>query len=165
MKFGGSTSIVDVELAAGKTRFTMGGSIFQIDDGLLGYEADFGYVPGFFEGDRELVNPGSYVIDLTGSVLFALPPGMTGGGLRPYFAAGAGLVNVQASDFLDVLRVRRTVPAYKLGGGAIGMITNNVGLRFDFRHVRSFTTDDGSLAQVGRRINYSRFTVGLLLRL
>jgi hypothetical protein len=45
------------------------------------------------------------------------------------------------------------------------LLTNNVGIRFDLRHVRSFTGDDGSLARVGRRISYSRFTVGLLLRL
>jgi hypothetical protein len=58
------------------------------------------------------------------------------------------------------------VPAFKLGIGAQALLlTNNVGIRFDLRHVRSFTGDDGSLARVGRRISYSRFTIGLLLRL
>ena len=59
------------------------------------------------------------------------------------------------------------MPVGTIGGGAYGLLTNNVGVRFDYRYIRSFptTTDDGSLATVGRRISYSRFTVGLLLRL
>ena len=60
--------------------------------------------------------------------------------------------------------VRRTVPAINLGGGATGLITNNVGVRFDFRHVRSLSRDDPSIGGIGRRIAYSRFTIGLLLR-
>jgi opacity protein-like surface antigen len=85
--------------------------------------------------------------------------------LRPYGAIGAGLVHVQAADKLRLFQVRRTVPTANLGVGAIGLFTNNVGVRFDYRYVRSLTTDDGSLSSVGRRITFSRITVGLLLRL
>ena len=59
--------------------------------------------------------------------------------------------------------MRRTVPAINLGVGAIGMLTNNVGVRFDVRHLRSLSTD-APTGGVGRRIAYSRFTIGLLLR-
>ena len=48
--------------------------------------------------------------------------------------------------------------------GATGLITNSVGVRFDVRHLRSLT-NDASSGQVGRRIAYTRFTIGLLLRL
>ena len=44
VKFGGSTSIVDLELAADTTKFALGGAIMNIDEGLLGYEGSFGYV-------------------------------------------------------------------------------------------------------------------------
>ena len=167
LKFGGGTSIVDLEVAAGRLAFTMGGSIVLLGDGILGYEADFGYLPGYFERDasQPLIKPGSYVIDLSGGLIAALPAGVTRGGLRPYVVAGAGLINAQAADLLEVFVIRRTVPGYKLGVGAQGLLTNNVGVRFDLRHIRSFTGDDGSLARVGRRISYSRLTVGLLLRL
>lgn len=167
MKFGGDTSIVDLELAAGKRAFTMGGSIVVLGDGVLGYEADFGYVPGYFERSESLplIKPGSYVLDLTGGLIAALPAGVTRGGLRPYVVAGVGLVTAQANDLLEVLTVRRTVPAYKIGIGAQGLLTNIVGVRFDVRHVHSFTGDDGSLARVGRRISYTRASIGLLLRL
>ncbi|MDP2320970.1 MAG: outer membrane beta-barrel protein [Acidobacteriota bacterium] len=168
LKFGGATSIFDLEFAAGKKTFTMGGSVVVLGNGVFGYEADFGYMPNFFNNKNSppLYKPGSYVIDLSGGVIFAVPESVTRGGLRPYAVAGVGLAHAQAADGLEIFQVRRTVPAFKIGIGAQALLlTNNVGIRFDLRHVRSFTGDDGSLARVGRRISYSRFTIGLLLRL
>jgi opacity protein-like surface antigen len=165
VKFGGGTSIFDLEFAAGDTKFTMGGAAMQMDQGVLGFEASFGYVPGYFEHDNSIWTTGSFLIDLTGSVVLSLPPQVTAGGLRPYAALGAGLAHVQAADKIRVVQVRRTVPVANLGVGAIGLFTNNVGVRFDYRYVRSLTTDDGSLSSVGRRLSWSRLTVGLLLRL
>lgn len=165
LKFGGGTSIFDIEFAADDTKFTFGGAVMQMDQGILGFEGSFGYVPGYYERDNELLTTGSFMIDASGSVILSLPPQITAGGLRPYAAIGAGLVHVQAADKLRLFQVRRTVPTANLGVGAIGLFTNNVGVRFDYRYVRSLTTDDGSLSSVGRRITFSRFTVGLLLRL
>ena len=165
VKFGGGTSIFDIEFAADDTKFTFGGAAMQMSQGILGFEGSFGYVPGYYERDNSLLTTGSFMIDLAGSVILSLPPQVTAGGLRPYGAIGAGLVHVQAADKLRLFQVRRTVPAANLGVGAIGLLTNNVGVRFDYRYVRSLTTDDGSLSSVGRRITFSRFTVGLLLRL
>jgi hypothetical protein len=168
VKFGGGTSIVDLETAVGRTTFTLGVSVSVLGEGWLGYEADFAYIPSFFENDNSLplIKPESYALDLTGAVILALPAAVTRGGLRPYGIFGLGLINAQSQDFLEIFLVRRTVPAFKIGIGAQALLlTNNVGIRFDLRHVRSFTGDDGSLARVGRRISYSRFTVGLLLRL
>ena len=165
IKFGGGTSIFDLEFAGGDTKFTMGAAAMQLDQGIVGYEGSFGYVPGYFERDNSIWTTGSFMIDLTGSIILSLPPQVTAGGLRPYGAIGAGLVHVQAADKIRVIQVRRTVPVANVGVGAIGLVTNNVGVRFDYRYVRSLMTDDGSLATVGRRITFSRFTVGLLLRL
>ena len=169
VKFGGGTSIVDLEFASDKPKLTMGGALMQIDDGLIGYEASFGYIPGYLEGEvtrlGPLVKSGSFAIDFTGSVIVALPPQFTGGGLRPYASIGAGLVHVQAADVFQLFQVRRTAPVAYLGGGAIGLVTNNVGVRFDYRYLRSLTTDDGSLAHIGRRVSFSRLAVGLFLRL
>ena len=72
---------------------------------------------------------------------------------------------MQAEDKLGAITVRRTVPVWNAGLGAIGLVTNDVGVRFDYRYIRSLTTDDCSLARVGRRISYSRITVGLYVRL
>ena len=39
----------------------------------------------------------------------------------------------------------------------------NVGVRFDVRHLRSLSSDP-PIGGVGRSISYTRFTIGLLLR-
>jgi hypothetical protein len=168
MKFGGSTSIVDFELAAGKKKLVLGVGALKIDDGIIGLEVEFSNIAGYFGNEemaaiQPLVKPGSYVNDLTGSLVLALPPGATGGGLRPYLVAGGGMIHAEAEDIFETVQVRRTVPAINLGGGAIGMLTDNVGLRFDVRHLRSLSRE-GPTGSVGRRIAYSRFTIGLLLR-
>ncbi|HUQ87070.1 MAG TPA: outer membrane beta-barrel protein [Vicinamibacterales bacterium] len=169
LKFGGSTSIVDLELAAGKKKLVLGIGALKIDDRVIGFEAEFGNIAGYFNNEAEaaddpLVMPGSYVNDLTGSVVLSLPPGATGGGLRPYVVVGAGLIHAESQDISKVLQVRRTVPAFNLGVGAIGMLTNSVGIRFDMRHLQSVTKDSPT-GSVSRGISYSRFTIGLLLRL
>ena len=169
IKFGGSTSIVDLELAAGKKKLVLGVGAMQVDEGIIGYEVSFAHVSGYFSNeDFALENPimktGSYVTDLTGAVVLSAPPGMTGGGLRPYAIVGGGLIHAEAEDFLEIFQVRRTVPALTFGGGASGLITNNVGVRFDIRYLRSLSRDDPSIGDVGRRIDYWRFTIGLLLR-
>jgi len=164
IKFGGSTSILDLELAANKKTLVLGASAIQMSNRIIGYEIEFGSVTGYFERDgQDLVKPGSYVIDVMGNVLLSLPPGATGGGLRPYLVAGGGFIHAEAEDFFEVLQVRRTVPAITLGAGAVGLISNNVGLRFDLRHLRSLSKE-AAFGLVGRRIAYSRFTLGILLR-
>jgi hypothetical protein len=173
MKFGGSTSIADFELAAGKKKFVLGASARWVGDGVLGFEVEFANMAGFFSNQdfaaidggphTPLVKPGSYVNDLTGSIILSLPPGFTGGGLRPYAVVGGGLIQARTEDIFEVILVRRTVPAINLGIGAVGMFTNNVGVRFDVRHLRSLSTDPPT-GGVGHHIAYSRFTIGLLLR-
>ena len=168
VKFGGSTSIVDLEQAAGKKKLVLGIAARKVDNGILGYEAEFANISGFF-GNQEvaditpLVKAGNYVNDLTGSIVLSLPPGATGGGLRPYAVIGGGLIHAESHDIYDVITVRRTVAAVNLGFGAVGMLTNNVGVRFDVRHLRSVTNDPPT-GGVGHSISYSRFTIGLMLR-
>jgi hypothetical protein len=169
VKFGGSTSIVDLELAAGTKKLVLGVAALELGNGIVGFEAEFGNIAGFFANEEEaasrpLVKGGSYVNDLTGSVVLALPPGVTGGGLRPYAVIGGGMIHAEAEDTFEVFQVRRTVPAINLGIGAIGLLTPTVGVRFDVRHLRSLSKD-AAVGGVGRRIAYSRFTIGLLLRL
>jgi len=168
MKFGGTTSIADFELAAGKKKLVLGIGARVVSDSILGFEVEFGNIAGYFgneevAADTPLVKSGSYVNDLTGSVVLSLPPSFTGGGLRPYAVVGGGLIHAETEDIYEVVTVRRTVPALNLGIGAVGMFTNNVGVRFDVRHLRSLTRD-APTGGVGHSISYSRFTIGLLLR-
>ena len=93
----------------------------------------------------------SYVVDLSGNAIFALPPNLTGGGLRPYLTAGLGLMHAEGVDILTFLRIRRTMPAITLGAGATGLLTNRVGVRFDVRYLRSIAQQDEFQISVGRQ--------------
>ena len=53
MKFGGSTTIVDLELAAGKKKLVLGVAALKIDNRVIGFEAEFGNIAGYF-GNEEL---------------------------------------------------------------------------------------------------------------
>jgi hypothetical protein len=165
VKFGGSTSIVDLEQAADRTKLTIGGSLSRIGDGLFGFEVEGAYIPGYFE--RDTVDPkddlvtSSSVLDLSGNAIIALPPNLTGGGLRPYLTAGFGLMHAEGVDIQAFFRIRRTMPAITLGGGATGLLTNRVGVRFDLRYLRSVAQQDEFQISVGRQLSYWRGTIGI----
>ncbi len=166
VKFGGSTSIFDLEQAAGQTTLALGGSVSRVGDGIFGFEIEGAYVPGYFEREniqRPLV-ASSYVVDLSGNAIFALPPNLTGGGLRPYFTAGLGLMHAEGVDILTFLRIRRTMPAITLGAGATGVLTSRLGARFDVRYLRSVAQEDEFVIGVGRQLGYWRGTIGLAIR-
>ncbi|MEO8679770.1 MAG: outer membrane beta-barrel protein [Vicinamibacterales bacterium] len=164
VKFGGGTSIVDLDVAAGSSKTTFGVSTARLTPGVFGMEAEFGYVPGYFEDPRQHNVVGSYVIDLSGAVLLTVPSGVTRGGLRPYASLGLGMIHADAQDVLDIFRIRRTVPAFSLGGGAIGLLTNNIGVRFDIRNLHSLARDDRTRVIIGKQISYWRFSIGIVRR-
>jgi hypothetical protein len=162
-KFAGGTSIVDLELAAGQVTTTFGVSSALLTRGIFGAEAELAFTPGYFQRGDQNLWASSYVADLTGNLILTLPPGATREGLRPYAVGGMGVIHAQAADVFAVFRIRRFVPALNLGGGAIGLITTNVGVRFDLRYLRSIASDDEAALSVGKRISYWRATVGLVL--
>ena len=162
---GGSSLFADLEGGAGETASALGASVSLVGSGLLGVEADIGYVPGFFErGERQIVVPGSYVTTLTGSVMLTLPLSVTRESLRPYIVAGGGLLHAEARDIQSVFPIRSTMPAVTLGGGAVGFLSNSVGVRFDLRYLRSLGQGDDLIAGEGPRVRYWRGSVGLVLR-
>ena len=166
VKFGGRTSIVDLEHAADQTKMTFGASVAVVGDGILGAEAEVAYVPGYFEreGLGDPLVTSSYVVDLSGNLILSLPPSFTGGGLRPYFTAGFGVMHAEAVDLSLTFRVRRNMPAITLGVGATGLVTNRVGVRFDVRYLRSVVQEDEFVIRVGRQLSYWRATIGIITK-
>jgi hypothetical protein len=162
---GDSALFADLERGSGETASALGGSVALLGSGLLGLEGDIGYVPGFFErGDQRLVAVGSYVTSLTGSVVLTLPLSVTRESLRPYFVAGGGLMHAEARDITSTFPIRSTMPALTLGGGAIGFLSDTVGVRFDLRYLRSLGQGDEMTAGTGPRVKFWRGSVGLVLR-
>jgi opacity protein-like surface antigen len=148
--FGGAANTVDIEDfdEAFEQRFTLGGSAAWMGGGVVGFEVDFNYAPNFFqftEGgeDFEFFNVDSSLTTLMGNVVVGIPVGgTTGGGVRPYFAGGAGLMraNVSAEDLFDDLSTNEL--GINLGGGVHVFFNDNIGLRGDVRYFRGLEQED-----------------------
>ena len=112
--FGGGTTFVDVEDAAGSPTIVSGVSGVLLGE-VVGIDIDFSHAPGFFEsGNRDLVVHSS-VTTLAGSVVVALPRHLNEYGLRPYFVGGAGLMRVRIEHRLNVFPWRTRYPPYSSG--------------------------------------------------
>ena len=168
--FGGSTTLLDLDVGATSSKHWMfGGSAAWLSDQILGVEADFSMVPGFFQnsGGTGLVI-GSRVTTLTGSVIAALPLSVTRESLRPYVVGGLGLLRAAAEDPLDLITVNEALPAdwlgLQLGAGAIGLITDRAGVRFDLRHSRTLSRDTTLRGERTSKLSFWRATFGVTLR-
>ena len=147
--FGGDTTFVDLEHAAGKPHATIGASALVLGE-IFGVEADVAHTPGFFQnGDSGLVLSSS-VTTVTGNLMVALPHRLTEYALRPYFVGGAGLMRVHKQDYFDVFDVANVYAATDVGAGATGFITNRVGVCWEARYFRA----------IGRKSQISGTTSG-----
>ena len=164
MVFGGSTTFVDVEDAAGSPHLTFGASGILLGD-VLGVEADFGHASGFFQaGKRRLVQESS-VTTLSGSLVVALPRRLAEYGLRPYFVGGAGMMYIQIDHQLGVLQVNNSLPVLHIGGGVTGFLTDRLGLSWDVRHFRSVGgTREAGISFGREQLSFWRALTALAIR-
>jgi hypothetical protein len=146
--------------------------------GVLGAEAEFAHVPRFFE-PGPLATPTtpvpfdrSSVTALSGNVIIAVPLSITRESLRPYLVGGLGVLHSSLSETanLNLAGFDRDIVALNLGGGAIGMLGEHTGLRFDIRRTRSLkdvpapTSLTPLVDTTGIRLSYWRATVGVIFR-
>ena len=137
--------------------------------GMLGVEGEVAYSPGFFErADAGQALVSSSFTTVSGNVLVTTPLSVTRESLRPYATAGLGLLHVGVSDRVGLAGVDRNLLALNLGGGAIGMLNDRTGIRFDIRHTRSVRDDEAPPNGFGGgesrvRLSYWRATVGVTL--
>lgn len=163
--FGAETTFLVFE-RAGHRKLTLGGSAALLSDGLFGVEIDAGHTPGFFQSDDPLgLVLASRVTTLTGSIIVAAPLTFTRESLRPYVVGGLGLIQARSEDLVGLLPLDRNLLGLALGGGAIGLLTDRTGLRFELRHFRAISGADGPFAEPGRsRLSFWRATAGVTLR-
>jgi len=163
--FGGSTTLVDLDNAVEKHHGMIGVTNAILGD-VVGIDIDLARGPGFFQsGDRHLVLESS-VTTLMGNVVVAAPRRLTEYTLRPYIVGGLGLLRVNALDYFGVLLVADSFLAYDIGGGAIGFVTNRVGVCWDVRRFRNVVRS-GQTRGVSvdtERLSYWRATMGLAIR-
>lgn len=145
--FKGATSLVDIEEAAGTRHWNLGGTVTVIGDLPLGLEAHVVYTPGFFQregtgmvGALDVISSRTYAF--MGNAVIAMPRQWNRYGLRPFASGGLGLLHAAAQDQLNILPVRINLLGMNAGGGAVGFVTDRVGLRFDLRYFRSVQGPD-----------------------
>ena len=158
------------DAAGGGEHLTYGVSLGWMGAGIIGWEADLAYTPEFFEGDDDDLDAfdgDSNVTSIMGNVLVGIPiGGQTGGGVRPYLAGGAGLLQSRVEDPDAVFEIDNNDFGINLGGGVMGFMTDNVGFRGDLRYFRAFG-EDTSNDQVDLDLSdfdFWRGTVGVTFR-
>lgn len=166
VRFGGTTALLDLDSAVGERSYALGLSVSAVGAGVVGFEADVGLVPGFFQrGDHPAPNiTSSSVTTLGGNLILMLPLSVTRESLRPYAVLGAGLLRARSVDLLGDDSIRSTMPAVTLGLGAMGYFSDETGMRFDLRLHRSLGEGDDILVRPGHRLRYWRGTIGLIRR-
>ena len=123
-------------------RANFGVSLAWMGGGIIGFEADLGYTPNFFEnttGPDDFEFGDNSVTTLMANLMIGIPiGGQTGGGFRPYVVGGVGLVKATADDPLGVFDIDSNSFGFDVGGGAMFFFSDNFGLRADVRYFRSF---------------------------
>src|ERR1700692_588496 len=85
--FGGQTTLVDPENAAGHPHAVLGITGMWLGD-VIGGDAEVGFVQGFFQSGGQGLVAGSSAVTLTGNLVVALPRRLTQYTLRPYVVGG-----------------------------------------------------------------------------
>ncbi len=163
--FGGGTTFVDPENAVGKANPAIGVSAVFLGE-VFGTEVDIADAPGFFEsGDKHLVI-GSRVTTISGNVVVAAPHRLTEYSLRPYFVGGAGLMRVRTSTAFSVFDVSSVIPQLDVGVGAVGFLTNRIGVCWDVRRFQSVgsNTGDVGLSFGDEHLSFWRATMAVAIR-
>jgi hypothetical protein len=164
IKFAGDSSIIDIDFGASNAKFTLGGMVGVLGDGILGVEADVAYVPRFFERSAGTLVRRSHVLTIMGNVIVAVPATITGYSLRPFVSGGAGLMQVNIDDVIDVLPVDSNLFGINVGGGVTGPLTNLVDVRLELRWFKSVTTGNETPLLPRSALSFWRAAVGLTIR-
>jgi opacity protein-like surface antigen len=135
--FGGET--------AGNEHFGYGASIGWMGAGILGWEAEFAYTPEFFEGSDDsfdLISTSNVTTFMLNAIVGVPAGGQSGGGFRPYFSGGIGLMQSSLQSADELFEVSNSDFGINLGGGAMGFMSDHVGFRGDVRYYRALVDPD-----------------------
>ncbi|MEZ5289942.1 MAG: outer membrane beta-barrel protein [Vicinamibacterales bacterium] len=167
VKFRGATNDLDFDndVGARDTKLSLGVSGVAISDSGLGLELEVAHQPRFFERTRDNLVTRSGVTTLSGNVMLALPLRITRESLRPYAVAGLGWMHASSRNGIDFLEFSNDFLGLTLGAGAVGFVSDVVGLRFDVRYLKSISSADVSeVSGDSARLRFWRATVGLVFR-
>lgn len=163
--FAGRTTFVDLELAAPAPHKDFGGAVNLFGSGIIGAEGIFVVTPGFFHRTGEFLES-SRTLALMGNVVLTTPRRWTEYGLRPFVSSGFGVMRASTAEKGSALDVSTPLTGFDVGGGAIGFLTKNVGLRFDLRYYVAVNhPDTGPAVALGpAHLRYMTATIGVVFR-
>jgi opacity protein-like surface antigen len=147
-----------------------GASLGWMGAGIVGFEADFGFSPNFFEnttGDSDFEFGDSNLTTLMGNLLIGVPiGGQHGVGFRPYAVGGVGIIKSRIGSSGDFFNIDSTDFGFNVGAGAIFFFSDKVGLRGDVRYFQSLEDveplDDLNIGLANFR--FWRGTLGVTIR-
>ena len=168
----GSTSMFDPESGTGRRHLNAGATVSWLSRGIFGVEAMTIWTPNFFAGElesefldadanRSLVES-SRALSLMTNVVVTLPQRWTEYGLRPFISGGFGLMH--ARTISEVFPTTVNVRGINIGGGAVGFLTNDTGLRFDVRYHSTLNRLEGAPAFGDAHLRYVTASIGLVIR-
>lgn len=156
LTFAGKTTITDLDQGTGKRHPNLAVSAALFGEGIIGVEAIAAMTPGFFQsGEQSGLFPpsqqnsfveSSRVSSVMGNLVVTMPRRWTEYFLRPFVSGGFGLIRVSKLETGEVFSATTNLLGYNIGGGAIGFLTRNTGVRFDLRY---FSTARGTDPVVG----------------
>jgi Outer membrane protein beta-barrel domain len=118
-----------------KARMNFGGEVDWVN-GPFAVGFDFGYLPGFFadrKADDDFEFGGSHVLTMMASVAYTFQIA----GLRPYGAAGFGVIRTHITDEFELFTVDSTNAAFNAGGGVQWPLGPKYGIRGDVRYFKT----------------------------
>jgi hypothetical protein len=160
---GGFTTFVDPDGVSRKANLVVGGSAVFLGE-IFGAEIDVADAPGYFEGSGVLVKS-SRVTTFSGNVVVAAPRRLTEYWLRPYLVAGGGVMRVSTTTSLNIFDISAVVPAFDVGVGVVGFVTNRTGVYWDVRRFQTLNRNPPKGLTFGSEyMSFWRATVGLAVR-
>lgn len=147
--FNGSTTLIDFGLVNNQTandepHLNFGGSVSLLGEGPFGLEAIYIDTPNFFESKQfNIVLPrtlSSRTYGVMGNAVLTTPRSWNRYGLRPTLSGGIGLIHAAAEDQHEVLAYRLNLWGVNIGGGAVGFLSDRVGVRFDLRYFQNISS-------------------------
>jgi len=168
VNFGGDSGATLIDATQNSTqnssRVSYGVAAGMMTNGIFGFEEDFAWAPNFF-GDGGGINE-TRVMTLMTNVLIGIPVGgQQGPGIRPYAAAGLGLIHRRVDSSVSLTDFSANDFGYDLGAGVMGYFANHVGMRAGVQYFRNFEhTGSNVIGLDAGQFNFFRGSVGVLFR-
>ncbi len=138
---------------------TYGLSIAAMGRETIGFEFDLGFTPDFFAETEPDTN--NNLLTVMGNLIVGVPIGS----VRPYAVGGIGIMRSRITGAADIIDVNRNDFGVNFGAGIMGLFSDSVGIRGEFRYFRSLEDQvDGFPDFDLSKFDFWRGSVGLVFR-